>query len=215
MSNSVVNRLLEKATPKLAIPKESPIKQLENTLLLGQNWSVNEIDHLVGTLMDKKRKLEANEREVEAEVLVEFLRLAKSQKEENISKLSGEITRLDEDIERAEHFRKLFNRDTPSSQVPVVEGSTRKRTLDDAQLDDHAETPDSSLSSPTPTGFDSMKLLNDPLLTLTSPNSATVESLAAKKRRVLSHFDDLQQCYFDVRKRTSLCFIERLGLRRH
>ena len=75
-----VNRLVAKATAMAHAPV-SPVAQLQQSLSQ-ETLKVSDINALLNTLMDRKRRIEAEENEVETEILHEFLLRTRQEKEE-------------------------------------------------------------------------------------------------------------------------------------
>jgi len=76
---SAVNRLVAKATV-LAQAPVSPVIQLHQTLNQ-DTLRVADINALLNTLLERKRRLEVEEQEVETEVLYDFLARTRREKE--------------------------------------------------------------------------------------------------------------------------------------
>ncbi|KAJ3060322.1 hypothetical protein HK102_009570, partial [Quaeritorhiza haematococci] len=63
-----------------------------------ESWSVEEINQLLSTLLDKRRQLESAEKEVEVQLLADFLRMAKEKKEQELIKLQQQLECLSQDL---------------------------------------------------------------------------------------------------------------------
>ncbi|RUP45341.1 WD40-repeat-containing domain protein [Jimgerdemannia flammicorona] len=67
----------------------------------GKEWTVAEINSLLSTLLDKKRQLESAEKEMEFEILTDFLTRMKTEKERAWARLERELACLNEDLATA------------------------------------------------------------------------------------------------------------------
>eukprot|EP00698_Gefionella_okellyi_P024230 TRINITY_DN8495_c0_g1_i1.p1 TRINITY_DN8495_c0_g1~~TRINITY_DN8495_c0_g1_i1.p1 ORF type:complete len:597 (+),score=111.73 TRINITY_DN8495_c0_g1_i1:71-1861(+) len=183
--NFVLDKLLEKAHSTTVAPSPSLVKQLQQNLLNESKLSVSDINSLLRTLTDKKRRLETDEKEVELEVLSDFLQRAKQQKLEAAAKLQAQIECLVEDISTVEQRRHEFN--TRESQCVLLDNATAAD--DDLSMDGDARAPSAATVAATSNSSE--------------PNGPAdrVSTITAKKRRVLNHFEDLQSCYFRTRHR--------------
>ncbi|PJF19675.1 hypothetical protein PSACC_00503 [Paramicrosporidium saccamoebae] len=146
---------------------------------------------------------------METRSLLEFLVIARSQKQEALEKVSGELTMLDRDIIRVkQRIERELSESQPSlslnnegePEVPVIQEDiirASKRVFLDASGEKGAEV--AELSAPlgveitelsAPLGADSTASAARP--------TEVAESLAPNSKAIIhEHFADLQACYFD------------------
>ena len=178
-------------------------KALQNVIRTENEWSVSEVNSLLRVLADKKRKMEIDDKEVEMDVLTDFLHKAKQQKEEELSKLKGEIAFLNEDLERVDEMKSELMGSRDHAEDAILEQPPLKKI---ALASDAETVPD--LNSGTRNSDLSKKegeSLKQPSPDKPLPRTTLTESVAAKKRRVYTHFDDLENCYFDLRQKSQFC----------
>lgn len=70
--------------------------------------NMRDINSLLHTLIGAKKRLEAEQRETDLELLHDFLARTKQQKSDLIAQLNEEIQFLGEDLEKVEARRSLF-----------------------------------------------------------------------------------------------------------
>ncbi|KAF9579760.1 hypothetical protein BGW38_003857, partial [Lunasporangiospora selenospora] len=117
-----MNSFLEHSSMLLdALEEIDPRTRLRNDLLAHKDYTREEIDDLLMTLKAKKRKLETHDQQVELEVLLDFLRNTRTEKEEasgnhlltadqiftklpisNAAQLNAQIQCLDNDMRMAQ-----------------------------------------------------------------------------------------------------------------
>eukprot|EP01087_Luapelamoeba_hula_P015917 TRINITY_DN4822_c1_g1_i1.p1 TRINITY_DN4822_c1_g1~~TRINITY_DN4822_c1_g1_i1.p1 ORF type:complete len:776 (+),score=137.71 TRINITY_DN4822_c1_g1_i1:208-2535(+) len=115
--NFMLNNMLERALRQEQLQTHkhhlAPVKQLEESLLRNEkDLSIGDIDGLLNTLIEKKRRMEAQEKQVEAEVLLDFLESMKSQKERELERLVKEVHVLDADIRKVQKQHSVLSRQT-------------------------------------------------------------------------------------------------------
>lgn len=82
---------------------EEPLDSIRHKLTLPSKiFSHVEINSLLGTLLDKKRQLESAEKEMEFEILTDFLTRMKTEKELARARLERELVCLNEDLATAQ-----------------------------------------------------------------------------------------------------------------
>mmetsp|Transcript_10351 Transcript_10351/g.16879 ORF Transcript_10351/g.16879 Transcript_10351/m.16879 type:complete len:623 (+) Transcript_10351:74-1942(+) len=178
--NFLLNKILQRTAKAPGVPSTSVGAM---TSVLQNNWSIVEMETLVNTLMEKKKRLETDELEVELEVLLHFLQHSKKQKLDQFARLTKELNRLNADIEEVDRRKRelLTSRPPRPSSDPSLSINSRKRPR---------EEPTSSETMDTGTAPETGKLSPSPM------TSNIAETVALKKRRVQTHFQDLESCYF-------------------
>ncbi|CAM6088169.1 unnamed protein product [Calypogeia fissa] len=224
--NFLLNKLLRKASACQFVTNASPTENIRMALTTGE-VSVKELDYLLAILADKKRKAEQEEAESNMEILLEFLHRSRQSKQDELYELQGDLEFLKEDIAYVEKQRQellrskaRFSRkirilfDGPPPQldglasdnssnggaISLVRGGqggagvpshSPQRRLEGR----HRSSSSSSLKR---------EAYGDPVdcNAVDGPGGAPKAGIsAAKKRRVLEQFEDLQECYLQKRRR--------------
>ncbi|CAG8476626.1 4098_t:CDS:10 [Cetraspora pellucida] len=221
-----VNKILEKS-PTIIANKEisspsSPARQLKEQIL-NDDLTVEDIDTMVVTLLAKKKRFETLDREDELDILYDFLSRTKTRKQEQLSQISKEIECLNDDLAATQHDMDCFTQHQKSSRI---EGQ-----ISEEFNNNHSQTASSSNDKGSDfvdcilqpkeqhqttkkrkhTEVDSSFTANISNLrrSETSLSLQTFEDthdlrLQNKKQRMLKHIEDLEQCYFSSRLKTSI-----------
>lgn len=147
-------------------------------LVMEENMDLANVNTLLELLHSKKQQLEDDGRLAQNTVLKEFLVQVRQRKQEQLDQLTREISILDEDVrtieERINEHRQKYpylpDHSVPNSFDPSVASGSSGISQD---------------------GFNGSK--NSGKLWLQT-------SVASRRKKVNQHFEDLQQCYFTIRK---------------
>ncbi|GJJ72634.1 E3 ubiquitin-protein ligase RFWD2 [Entomortierella parvispora] len=207
--NFLLTSLLERSTGYVDSEEDTELRtKLRHDLLDQREFTREEIDDMLSTLRAKKRKLEATDEQVELEVLLDFLRNTRAEKEEALARLNAQIQCLDNDLRRAHEkleVLKQYNGYTTTQgleedeedqlnsggaqvpnqvseeedeAVPARVGS--KRTLSQMERENKSEV--GPEDEATESELQNLKI---------------AQQVNINKKRVADHFEDLQRCYFD------------------
>ncbi|XP_062013569.1 E3 ubiquitin-protein ligase COP1-like isoform X2 [Rosa rugosa] len=163
----------------------------------GCDMSIRELEGLLSLLEEKKRKMELQESESSMEIMLGFLHCLRRQKLEELNEIQADLDYIKEDMiaverRRIELYRQQQNR------------SVRLRMLgDDQQSNDivySAQYVQAQMSSINL--HNNRAVVNDDVQDHTqSMQPVTPQVLSvARKRRVHSQFNDLQECYLQKRR---------------
>uniref|UniRef100_A0ABM5G9G9 E3 ubiquitin-protein ligase COP1 isoform X6 n=1 Tax=Pogona vitticeps TaxID=103695 RepID=A0ABM5G9G9_9SAUR len=158
------------------------------------NYVVDNIDHLYPNFLvnelilkqkqrfeEKRFKLDHSESHAaQLQILIEFLKVARRNKKEQLEQIQKELSVLEEDIKRVEEMSGLYS--------PVSEDST---------------VPQFEAPSPSPSSIiDSTEYNQPPGFSGSSQTKKQPwynSTLASRRKRLTAHFEDLEQCYFSTR----------------
>ncbi|KAM9324714.1 E3 ubiquitin-protein ligase COP1 [Gastrophryne carolinensis] len=144
------------------------------------NLDLANVNLMLQLLVQKKRQLEAESHAAQVQILMEFLKVARRNKREQLEQIQKELGVVEEDLKRVEEMSGLYSPRSEDSTVPQFE----------APSPSHSSIIDSTEYSQPP-GF--------------SGNSQTKKqpwynsTLASRRKRLTAHFEDLEQCYFSAR----------------
>ncbi|KAF7241319.1 E3 ubiquitin-protein ligase COP1 [Varanus komodoensis] len=144
------------------------------------NLDLANVNLMLELLVQKKKQLEAESHAAQLQILMEFLKVARRNKREQLEQIQKELSVLEEDIKRVEEMNGLYSPVSEDSTVPQFEPYSPS----------HSSVIDSTEYSQPP-GF--------------SGNSQTKKqpwynsTLASRRKRLTAHFEDLEQCYFSTR----------------
>ncbi|KAG8555395.1 hypothetical protein GDO81_017691 [Engystomops pustulosus] len=158
------------------------------------NYVVDNIDHLYPNFLvnelilkqkqrfdDKRLKLDPSESHAaQVQILMEFLKVARRNKREQLEQIQKELSVVEEDIKRVEELSGLYSPRSEDSTVPQFE----------APSPSHSSIIDSTEYSQPPAFSGSSQTKKQPWY-----NSM----LASRRKRLTAHFEDLEQCYFSTR----------------
>ncbi|XP_052788985.1 E3 ubiquitin-protein ligase COP1-like isoform X2 [Mya arenaria] len=147
-------------------------------MVMEESLDLTNVNNLLELLHNRKQQLEDDGRLAQNIVLKDFLVQLRQKKQEQLGKLSKEISILDEDVqsieerinEHREKYPYLPDHLVPNSVDPSLPGG-------------------SGLSS-SQDGFNGSK---------NSGKQWLRTSMATRRKKVNQHFDDLHQCYFSIR----------------
>ncbi|KAK6194814.1 hypothetical protein SNE40_000362 [Patella caerulea] len=181
--NFTLNELILKFKGKLS---EKKIKTEQGTpssslldiqeLVSEDNLDLSNVNNLLEMLLQKKQQLEADGKLAETFILKEFLQQVKQRKQEQLEQLTRQISVLETDIQKVDDLIHEYNskyNHCPDHLVPS--GFDAARAFAEATSQD---------------GFNGSKNVGKPLLQ---------NSMAARRKKISQHFEDLEQCYFSVR----------------
>ncbi|KAI8595890.1 ring finger and WD repeat domain 2 [Dissophora ornata] len=214
--NFLLNSILERSAGILdsAEDPEPRVKLRHDLLSLSQgDYTREEIEDLLSTLKAKKRKLEATDQQVELEVLLDFLRNTRAEKEEALARLNAQIQCLDNDMRKAQEKLDALK------QYSGYQVSQTLEEEDDDQLEcmgnaggaqvpnETSEEEDEAVPPQTGTKRTHSQLERDDKNDGSNSTKINAESnlqslkiakqVNVNKKRVAEHFEDLQRCYFD------------------
>ncbi|KAF2071898.1 hypothetical protein CYY_006777 [Polysphondylium violaceum] len=182
-----------------------PAKKFRNSIN-NEDLSINEINIIVSTLLEKKKHLELQDQQVEYDVLLDFLCKTRQQKMEVFKQLKRQISYLDNDIKAVDYYKQISEKknETSNSNNNNNNGLDLKMSsneIETTNLKTSSQNINTSLSSSststTTTTTTSTKKLNGSTTT-TQPSQQNI--IANKKKRVETHLEDLQSCYFSAYK---------------
>ncbi|KAG0413928.1 hypothetical protein HPB47_008930 [Ixodes persulcatus] len=139
------------------------------------NMDLNDVYNMLEILSQKKQQLEADCKAAQAQILKEFLQQVRKHKQEQMDQLTSELNFIDEDLRSVEADVKeperswLAGMDSSSSELQAV-------PVEQSAMQD---------------GFNGSKHGAKP--------QWLQSTLAARRKRVHLHFDDLEQCYLSAR----------------
>ncbi|XP_033731895.1 E3 ubiquitin-protein ligase COP1-like [Pecten maximus] len=139
------------------------------------------VNQLLSLLHHKKQLLEADGTLAQNLILKEFLQQIHVKKQEHIDQLTRELAVIDEDTKKVEMMISEHRRKYPFTPDHLVPNGF-----------DPSISTSSDMGSQE--GFNGSKNAGKWLST----------TMAARKKKVSQHFDDLEQCYFSVRQREIL-----------
>ncbi|XP_007435064.1 E3 ubiquitin-protein ligase COP1 isoform X3 [Python bivittatus] len=144
------------------------------------NLDLANVNLMLELLVQKKKQLEAESHAAQLQILMEFLKVARRNKREQLEQIQKELSVLEEDIKRVEEMSGLYSPVSEDSTVPQFE----------APSPSHSSIIDSTEYSQPPGFSGSSQTKKQP-----SYNS----TLASRRKRLTAHFEDLEQCYFSTR----------------
>ncbi|ORZ24842.1 WD40-repeat-containing domain protein [Lobosporangium transversale] len=217
--NFLLNSIFERTAAELqdstaeSRTREPRIK-LKHDLLTQNDYTREELDELLSTLQAKKRKLESTDQQVELEVLLDFLRNTREEKEKALKELNMQIQCLDNDMRKAQEKLDMLKRQNGYQTTQSLEEE------DDDSLEcignsagvqvpnEVSEEEDETVPAQAGTKRSHSQLeqddKNDGINSGKLNTEAHLQSLSiakqvnVNKKRVATHFEDLQRCYFDV-----------------
>ncbi|KAK6919299.1 WD40 repeat [Dillenia turbinata] len=209
--------LLKKASAHQTAKAASPIEQFRHALEQGCEVSIKELDSLLSLLTEKKQKMEQEEAERNMQILLDFLNCLKKQKVDELNEVQSDLQYIKEDVIAVERHRMDLSqaRDRFMMKMRMLDDPTftKSRSL---SIDKHNN---SSISVPRreQVGMHAINLhgkradgkaevnnfghqRRDAFGGL-EPHHVNQSGLAvARKKRILSQFNDLQECYLQKRR---------------
>uniref|UniRef100_A0A8C0W1D4 RING-type domain-containing protein n=1 Tax=Castor canadensis TaxID=51338 RepID=A0A8C0W1D4_CASCN len=144
------------------------------------NLDLANVNLMLELLVQKKKQLEAESHAAQLQILMEFLKVARRNKREQLEQIQKELSVLEEDIKRVEEMSGLYSPVSEDSTVPQFE----------APSPSHSSIIDSTEYSQPPGFSGSSQTKKQPWYNST---------LASRRKRLTAHFEDLEQCYFSTR----------------
>uniref|UniRef100_A0A8C3SJU8 COP1 E3 ubiquitin ligase n=1 Tax=Chelydra serpentina TaxID=8475 RepID=A0A8C3SJU8_CHESE len=133
------------------------------------NLDLANVNLMLELLVQKKKQLEAESHAAQLQILMEFLKVARRNKREQLEQIQKELSVLEEDIKRVEEMSGLYSPVSEDSTVPQFE----------------APSPSNSIYFLVSTQTKKQPWYNS--------------TLASRRKRLTAHFEDLEQCYFSTR----------------
>ncbi|XP_066548754.1 E3 ubiquitin-protein ligase COP1 isoform X2 [Amia ocellicauda] len=149
-----------------------------------ENLDLANVNFMLELLVQKKKQLEAESQAAQLQILMEFLKEARSNKREQLEQLQKELNFLEEDIKRVEEMSGLYS---PVSDMDHNMDSTVPQFED---------------PSPSHSIIDSTEYIQPPGFSGSSQGKRQTwynSTLASRRKRLTAHFEDLEQCYFSNR----------------
>eukprot|EP00742_Colponemidia_sp_Colp-10_P010944 GILJ01012084.1.p1 GENE.GILJ01012084.1~~GILJ01012084.1.p1 ORF type:complete len:785 (-),score=100.78 GILJ01012084.1:150-2504(-) len=175
--------MLKKSVTSSPVSHTSPA---ERTILSG-NSSLMEINAMIESLHARKRRLEADERGVELDVLSDFLQRSKSRKVEQYRRLRLEVDIVHADLLLVEMQRRDIRAESQPADSSVAEvPSMPTPALDEDQSEGISTLNERRLRVPSSSGRVSTDVAAD---------------VEMKKKGVRSHFTDFEAQYFEAQMR--------------
>ncbi|XP_066453588.1 E3 ubiquitin-protein ligase COP1 [Eleutherodactylus coqui] len=154
---------------------------LQDLLVTDQdNLDLANVNLMLQLLVQKKRQLEAESHAAQVQILMEFLKVARRNKKEQLEQIQKELSVVEEDIKRVEEMSGLYSPPSEDSTVPQVDDPSPS----------HSSIIDSTEYSQPPGFSGSSQTKKQPWYNST---------LASRRKRLTAHFEDLEQCYFSTR----------------
>ncbi|KAK3847422.1 MAG: WD40-repeat-containing domain protein [Linnemannia gamsii] len=192
-----------------------PRTKSRHNILNQSDYTPEEIDNMLSTLKAKKRKLEADSKQVELEVLLYFLRNTRAEKQEAKRRLEAQIDCLDEDVRKAEKKLDIMKQYSGYQAVTRSIEDEEEELLDGmgvlggvqvpnevSEEEDEAVPPQagskrshSQLERETTSGDEKIAGRVTPEANMQIVKIS--KQVNFNKKRVAEHFEDLQRCYFD------------------
>ncbi|KAL1924522.1 uncharacterized protein VTP21DRAFT_4176 [Calcarisporiella thermophila] len=220
--NFLLNRLLEKATTTAQQQQQrsSAFSKMRQFILRqDRDWSMDEINELLASLLDKKRQLESVEKEEVLQLMHDFLQMSKTQKEKTMESLYRELQCLTEDLKKTQeqlssldssvrdNLRKADDEleaeievggaNEVPNEVPITSTASLMTTAEES----------SATNAGKKRGYSDIEVYrsSEVAAMLDRVEAQGYEStqrnnrIAMKKERIREHFTDLQDCYFRYR----------------
>uniref|UniRef100_A0A2N9ER89 RING-type domain-containing protein n=1 Tax=Fagus sylvatica TaxID=28930 RepID=A0A2N9ER89_FAGSY len=213
--NFLLDKLLKKNSARQIAKSASPFKHLQQSLQQGCKVSIKELNGLLSLLAEKKRKMEQEEAETNMQILLDFLHSLRNQKLEELNEIKADLQFIKEDVNFVERYGTELYRAKERFSVKLWK-------LND---DPNAERARASLIEKHGSGINcsahslqgqmgSQNMIADVKAQLSSQSLqrkdaysgldsqfVTPSALAvARKRRVHSQFNELQECYLQKRR---------------
>ncbi|KFH67420.1 hypothetical protein MVEG_06152 [Podila verticillata NRRL 6337] len=193
-----------------------PRSRLRHDLLQAE-YTCEDIDEMVSALTAKKRELKARDQQVELEVLLDFLRNTKTEKEEALARLNAQIHCLDSDMrkvqEKLDNLKQQAGYQHSFGVVEEDDDQIEHGIAGGAQVPNEASEEEDEAVPAQQAGSkrSRVQLELDDKADAMSPGNAPLDSsqthvakrINVNKKRVAEHFEDLQRCYFDFSQSSS------------
>lgn len=169
-------RKMDQGAPSSAMPDVSE--------LLSDDLDLSTISYLLEVLSHKKQKLESDGQFAESCILKEFLQQVRQRKQAQLDQLTREISILDTDVQTVEdRIKEQHSKLTSCPDHLVPNGfDPMQSTILDAACEE-------AFNSSTKAGSSSCH----------SRKSYLQTSLAQRRKKISLHFEDLENCYLNIR----------------
>ncbi|KAI8518413.1 RING finger and WD repeat domain-containing protein 2 [Branchiostoma belcheri] len=175
-------RLEERKRVKLDQPNGMKLTEFQELLSHeDDNLDITDVNLMLEVLYQKKTRLEADSIAAQNQILKEFLQHARRRKQEQLDKLMGEVSVLDQDMQRVQDMSRVLNGHDPPSQA--TSSDTSSTSLVPVKTEGRTDSPSE--------GFNVSKNV--------SRYHWLNSTLASRRTRLDQHFDDLEKCYFSIR----------------
>ncbi|PSS24798.1 E3 ubiquitin-protein like [Actinidia chinensis var. chinensis] len=218
--NFLLNKLLKKTSARQIAKHGTPFEQLRQALQQGCEVPVKELDSLLALLMEKKRKMEQEEAEMNMQILQDFLHCLRKQKLDELNQIQTDLQYIKEDINSVERRRMELYRakerytvklrmlvDDPSAAnawPSLIDRRSDGMTSSLQNIQAHCRMNTGNSQSRK---ADAKALVNSQIVQRKDSHGGsdsqhvTQSGLAlARKKRVLAQFNDLQECYLQKRR---------------
>ncbi|XP_046845426.1 E3 ubiquitin-protein ligase COP1-like isoform X2 [Xenia sp. Carnegie-2017] len=204
---------------------EFNFSELQEIVCGDSNLKVSDINSLLEILSVRKYQLEADSTATQNEILKDFLKQVKRHKQEQLDQLTQEVKLIDDDLRRVEdiiavhqsHHVSILDQYHAVPTTPTVKSFPTNLEEDAARIDWVSH---SAISvKPEPPYWKvplDMKNCASDMNNSVQPNELPQDgfngsqhgakhlwssaTLAARRKRVHQHFDDLEKCYFAIRQ---------------
>ncbi|XP_071820503.1 E3 ubiquitin-protein ligase COP1-like [Apostichopus japonicus] len=177
--------------PKLGHPHNSHISDLHELMADPDKWGLTEVNKALEFLISKKRKLELDHQYAQNQMLKEFLEAAKKKRQEHLDEVNKQMRLMEGDLQRVEdrlskhriaynsaamsNFPVLCNDISPSTSPPSPNVPGENSKVDCQQE-----------------GFNGSKNVGKP--------QRLDATFASRRKRLHIHFEDLENCYLNIRQ---------------
>ncbi|KAK8618268.1 hypothetical protein V6N13_132268 [Hibiscus sabdariffa] len=216
--NFLLNKLLKKISARQSARNASPVEHFRQTILQGCEVSTKELDSLLSLLVDKKRRMEQSEAEMNMQILLDFLNCLRKKKLEELNQIKTDLQYIKEDTTAVKkrtmelytakkrcsrNLRMLVDDSFAAKTLPslvdqhnngtISGGCNSQGWIGSASSQRKVNLKDQGSSQ----GFRS-KDAYDGSDSAYDTNSGVA---VARKRRIHAQFNDLQECYLQKRQR--------------
>ncbi|XP_077986662.1 E3 ubiquitin-protein ligase COP1-like [Glandiceps talaboti] len=171
------------------------LSELQEILQENSSWELEDVNLMLEVLENKKRLLEADCTAAQNQILKEFLEQVKRVKQEQVDQLTRQMTLIEEDLKRVEEMitshKSIYSHSISDFKSQVNSMDAVVPSTSNEQKVQSVEKPLVSKES-SQQAFNSSKSGNRQVWL----NS----TLAARRKRLHQHIDDLQECYFNIRQ---------------
>ncbi|KAL4585386.1 hypothetical protein LXL04_010005 [Taraxacum kok-saghyz] len=197
--NFLLNKLLMKTSACQIAKGASPVEQVRLAFQQGCDVSIKDLDSLIGVLTDKKKIMEQEEAESNLQIMHEFLYCLRRQKLEELNEIQKDLGYIKEDINAVERHRIELHRarERCSVKLRILTDDSTVKTSWPSLMDKRNGSSMPGPQTRLPDLQNSNTQRKDACTGSDSQNTATT---VARKRRVHSQFNDLQECYLQKRR---------------
>lgn len=217
--NLLLNKLLTKTSARQIAQTATPLEQLRQALEQGYETSVKDLESLLHVIAEKKKKMEQEEAETNLQILLDFLVFLKKKKLDELNEIQSDLQYIKEDIHAVEKHRvELYRRrDRYSAKMRMAADDPTSKSLRPSLMDKHSDPTvyratiaqdHVRLSSSVARNRKAdSKPSASPLVPRKDASGASDNQnlsqsglASARKRRVHTQFNDLQDCYLQKRR---------------